>query len=663
MPPSLISSTRLTLLFAWACVVLLVCGGLWVRRNSNAHRTARRKAGEWQQSVRRRRMQALAARAAPPAGSPAQRSAPPPLPPPLELRRPRAAVVAGRQAAAQPPAAPPAQPLTPPRALPLTEQLARPQVPPPQRRPAVAAPGRLVRLPPSPLRTHAALPPGMNLNLRRGLDIGPGGRYPSVATVARPYLTPKPPPGPPPAGVGWRCDKAECVADPSGPYKVAGCLGVCGELEQLGPDWSPPPLQPAPSTPTVAFCFTGHFRGLGAPLVHRSIRRNLVDAFGGRSSVFFVLKFEEVAWPMNTRDQQLESIASRPGVIHHDQWLRTGKVRIPSAAMAKAIKWLEPLEVHQLPDDSEPLPGCSLHRSRLLKQALGIHQALLRLDTYETRNKVKFDYWVRTRPDQMWVRRFPHYSVFSQDAAADLGPAYIVHDIFELLRGSRARTHLLSRLDRSARQFDRCPWVFHEQVTSSHYCRDCVPTYVAGCSYLLKTRGPWSGLVHTLCHNVETRCQGLKGKYLFQPWNCLYPFVTVRELRPVSGQGEAQLTTEGFWGCYGVPVCNLNYTAPADVDRQVELWHKLEMCGRCAKVWGDWRRSQQAVPCFDHTAAEGSHIRYPPFEQCERELAAGWEGPRGCTYDHCAASRWHMIKPKHEWPRTADGRYWNDPQR
>eukprot|EP01065_Artemidia_motanka_P025814 TRINITY_DN3076_c1_g2_i2.p1 TRINITY_DN3076_c1_g2~~TRINITY_DN3076_c1_g2_i2.p1 ORF type:complete len:670 (+),score=141.97 TRINITY_DN3076_c1_g2_i2:64-2073(+) len=517
----------------------------------------------------------------------------------------------------------------------------------------LAARPALLKQPPAPTSPPPSVPspPALQL-LPFTTEPAPGSAQPTAAT---PPPTP-PPTSPPPAaaapgdrpdGGQFRCVAGKCVKGP-GPFSGPDCLELCDVIDGLGPDWTPPTPPALPdNAPSFAIAFSGHFRGLGQPLVHRAVKANLIDAFGGRSAVFMSLKFEELAWPMNTRD--FDNIVSRPGVGHHNVFQKN-KIRPGKLDLAKAVKWLGPAVVQSIPDDSPPPRGCSLYASRLWLQARGINIALQAVLNYEKHLGKPFDYWARLRPDLLWVRRFPSYSYFAKDP--DPGPAYISHDTFEFARGSVGRNVFATRFDQTANPFGTCASGTHELVVSGHICTKCQKVKVAGCAYAKR-----SWMTHSSCNSVMQRCQ--QG-WMFEPWPCMVPYAMMRELRPMNGEGPVMLTSEGYSGCAGVPICNLNFTAPADVDRQVAAWNRLEMCGRCMKVWLESRR-QKGVPCYDVTSAEGGHPRDDATEKCEREEAGTWTGPLGCTLDRCDASRWHMFKPKNEWVRADDGRNFNHP--
>ena len=70
----------------------------------------------------------------------------------------------------------------------------------------------------------------------------------------------------------------------------------------------------AATPPRVAWCVAGGARTLSEPVVHRSIRTNLIDAFGARSTVFALLKTKDttdkLSWGVPPKDSSKAEVAA-----------------------------------------------------------------------------------------------------------------------------------------------------------------------------------------------------------------------------------------------------------------------------------------------------------------------------------------------------------------
>lgn len=172
--------------------------------------------------------------------------------------------------------------------------------------------------------------------------------------------------------------------------------------------------EPDPNRPPrVAHCVSGLVRSFTTPLVYKALRENLIERFGGESSIFFVLKTFDV--PSKDRNGIFNLTASSDMAVDWTAERIDRQIR-------PAIEWLRPAGV-QLRNSSHETPRminsvCPTATSsevkrhphhliyaseagmvRLVGQMQSNAECLRLIVEYEERNGVCFDWVSRGRPD------------------------------------------------------------------------------------------------------------------------------------------------------------------------------------------------------------------------------------------------------------------------
>lgn len=187
------------------------------------------------------------------------------------------------------------------------------------------------------------------------------------------------------------------------------------------------------TTPRVAHCVAGLIRSLPHPLVYRSLRRNLVDAFGGTPFLFLLLKpwdvapkraghfpssaAEDLAQGVHWSDAQARALL-RPVLAELHPFVV--KVRLLNASEDTPSRLFNP---------RCPIRGRHYGRSsgvctteaglvRLLGQAAASDACLRMIESSERANGTRFDFVTRSRPDLAYLAPVRAWSAFPDPRVA-----------------------------------------------------------------------------------------------------------------------------------------------------------------------------------------------------------------------------------------------------
>ncbi|CAE8660479.1 unnamed protein product [Polarella glacialis] len=144
---------------------------------------------------------------------------------------------------------------------------------------------------------------------------------------------------------------------------------------------------------TAAFCITGLVRTMTAPVVHASMQRNLIEAFGAEAHVFWYLKMEG--------PQNLDRVRE---VLKPERW--------------------------HVVDATKAEPSPCVHEDRnLWHQHMAIKSCYQMVLESEKLKNITYHYVFRVRSDSLFYRRFPHVSYFDRQQKESF---YVVRDWFVL---------------------------------------------------------------------------------------------------------------------------------------------------------------------------------------------------------------------------------------
>ena len=184
---------------------------------------------------------------------------------------------------------------------------------------------------------------------------------------------------------------------------------------------------------TVAHCVAGLARSLPHPLVYRSLRRNMVDSFGGTPSIFLVIK----TWnPASKRAGYFPSSAAED-LAQGTHWSDEQAEEFLRPVLAE----LKPLVAGiRLLNASEDTPDRLINRRcsvqgrhynlrsgvytteaglvRLLGQAAASDACLRMIETSERAAGVRFDFVTRLRPDLAYLAPVRSWRSFKEPRVA-----------------------------------------------------------------------------------------------------------------------------------------------------------------------------------------------------------------------------------------------------
>lgn len=163
----------------------------------------------------------------------------------------------------------------------------------------------------------------------------------------------------------------------------------------------------AAEPPKIAWCVAGGARTLSRPAIARSIRTNLFDAFGARSTVFALLKTADNTDKLDWGVHPMDSSAAE---------LRDA-LRVLGAAPSR-VRFVAPS------DEPSPNEGCSIrpewfgsagkkrgiktwinsHLRGTLGQLSSWHQCFEMVEKTEASTGEKFDLVAKVRPDTFWFQ-------------------------------------------------------------------------------------------------------------------------------------------------------------------------------------------------------------------------------------------------------------------
>lgn len=170
--------------------------------------------------------------------------------------------------------------------------------------------------------------------------------------------------------------------------------------------------------PRAAFCMAGCARSLIHPVVHTSIQRNLIDAFGSSYAVFWLIKLDarcQVLSDPVDREEQLDEARAL---------LRPTDVRYVGART----------------DDDDRRLGCTGIKDRNnAEQQQHIADCLSLVESNERKTKVKYAWIFRVRPDALWLRRFPHFTYFNDVEEREV---FIIGDVLMMVPRKLAKAVL-----------------------------------------------------------------------------------------------------------------------------------------------------------------------------------------------------------------------------
>lgn len=157
--------------------------------------------------------------------------------------------------------------------------------------------------------------------------------------------------------------------------------------------------------PRVAWCVAGGARTLSEPVVHRSIRTNLIDAFGARSTVFALLKTadnsDKLGWNVPARDSSEAEVAAALAVLGVSRpnlrFATPAEEPVPNPKCQLLPEWMGKAGKRQGVKTwlNSHLPGT-------LGQISSWSQCFALVKEHERETGVKFDLVAKVRPDTYW---------------------------------------------------------------------------------------------------------------------------------------------------------------------------------------------------------------------------------------------------------------------
>jgi hypothetical protein len=187
--------------------------------------------------------------------------------------------------------------------------------------------------------------------------------------------------------------------------------------------------------PSVAMCIAGTARTLTQPLVHRTLKTNLIEGFGGNPTLFAAVK---------TADQRGDTRKKFGGLIDSDQ-----------TAVERVLRELGVADINMMvvkdgfPSDRMPPISCGYHNGSdrevdLLRSLVGQLNGKVACNSlileHEKRqdpsNRWKFDYVIALRPDLSWPQAMKPYCFW------DLSKNYRKWDWVFMMTRNQAAQHL-----------------------------------------------------------------------------------------------------------------------------------------------------------------------------------------------------------------------------
>ena len=228
--------------------------------------------------------------------------------------------------------------------------------------------------------------------------------FSSMAPTLPPPPLPPPPPSPP--------SPIPCYTDPPTPGMSFPCFMPYREPRLTSHGCTANVMK-------VAHCSAGLARSFTQPVVYRSFRRNLLDAFGGRSATFLYLKtFDAVK---KDRENRFPADAAEDRVPRWDEQQKE--------QLRQALHFVQPQCVQLVHDESlEYNPRCNLGNSsndtsagsyttpaglaRHVGQLQSSMACLRMIEHHEANHSIRFDLVTRMRPDLAFLYPMEPYCMY-----------------------------------------------------------------------------------------------------------------------------------------------------------------------------------------------------------------------------------------------------------
>ncbi|CAE8623697.1 unnamed protein product [Polarella glacialis] len=353
------------------------------------------------------------------------------------------------------------------------------------------------------------------------------------------------------------------------------------------PGGSAPQVELLPSCPgpAAAFCFFGQPRSLMLPIVHVSVRRNLIDAFGAPHSDTFCLF--KLAAPVENNGTAVR------------KYTASSKVEL-----AAAEEVLQPLRIRYLTHEEQKLPefdppGKGMCELRIWQQQVAKAACFKMIQEEEGRLGCRYSYVFLVRPDLLWVRRFPKFTNFENEAWEG---ATIVRDLFQMLTRKTAEAYfkvpLTCVVDKTSSGETFMAVVYSRSLSNVRY--QCMPGH---CDHDMDAA--WVHKPHTLPD--------------WRKWACLQPCTLMRiEWDPAQSAIRADMSE---WGCADRSGCNLAFRCERDRCKRMESLSHGEAVSR-VEFWGAAPLCEG--PCHADILAEGKRLGKKAagvLQQCEDGLS------------------------------------------
>jgi len=169
--------------------------------------------------------------------------------------------------------------------------------------------------------------------------------------------------------------------------------------------------------PRVGYCINGLARSFVLPMVYKSIRPNLIEAYGGEPVVFASMTTTEKHSAAKTYTGHSQASPNESDVLGS-----LGEMKQDSflPAFRQAVKALNPVDIALEPDvtrdelteiKSHLRCGANHHLSdSLISQLVHSSKCWQMIEKYEVQTQTKFDLLVYLRPDATWYKPVAHYS-------------------------------------------------------------------------------------------------------------------------------------------------------------------------------------------------------------------------------------------------------------
>ena len=151
--------------------------------------------------------------------------------------------------------------------------------------------------------------------------------------------------------------------------------------------------------PKIAICLSGLARTFRNPLVHMSLKENVLEALGAPVTAFAYFRTLDLN---GTREEEQQLLAVAAAIGINETRIDSGLIRAPFAGPQ--------CKYPKVNLAKEPVPGDA---ASIVGQAHNRRQCYDMISDHETRLDVHFDWVLYTRPDLTWYRPLRPFCFFN----------------------------------------------------------------------------------------------------------------------------------------------------------------------------------------------------------------------------------------------------------